>query len=76
MIRITFFRHNCIGCYYCNEVAPYRWEMNEDDGLSDLVDGERKGSVFSLVTTDDELEDNLEAERNCPSGVIRVEEIS
>ena len=72
MIRITFHRAKCIGCYYCNEVAPYRWEMDEDDGKSSLIDAEENRDMFSLIISDDEYEDNLEASVQCPVGVIDV----
>ncbi len=72
MIRITFQRTKCIGCYYCNEVAPYRWDIDEEDGKSLLVDAEENREIYSLVISDDEYEDNLEASIQCPTGVINV----
>lgn len=72
MIRITFQRNKCIGCYYCNEIAPYRWDIDEDDGKSLLIDSEENRDFFTLVISDDEYEDNLEASVQCPVGVINV----
>lgn len=75
MIRITFQRSKCIGCYYCNEVAPYRWTIDEDDGRSSLIESEEKNEIYSLVISDDEFEDNLEASNQCPVGIIQVKKI-
>ncbi|OQX99014.1 MAG: ferredoxin [Bacteroidetes bacterium 4572_117] len=73
MIRITHHKTNCIGCGYCHEVAPYRWQMNENDGKSDLVGAVGKKEIYTLVVADDEFEDNKEAEELCPVKIIRVE---
>lgn len=75
MVRIQFYRTQCIGCYYCNEVAPQRWKMDEEDGLATLVDAEDNGHCHQLITTDDEYNEQLEVEYNCPSGAIRVEPV-
>lgn len=75
MIRIEFRREKCIGCYYCNEVAPYRWDIDEEDGRSLLIDSEEKNSIHSLVISDDEYEDNMEAALQCPMGIIDVNKL-
>ena len=77
MIKITFNRSRCIGCYYCNEVAPYRWDIDEDDGRSVLMDGDDNNGneIYTAITADDEQLDNEEAAMQCPTGIIRVEEI-
>lgn len=77
MIRITFQRSKCIGCYYCNEVAPYRWDIDEDDGRSILLDSEErsKDEIYTVITSDDEQLDNEEAAMQCPTGIIKVESI-
>jgi len=75
MIRITHHRTNCIGCGYCNEVAPYRWHMNDKDGKSDLVAAAGKKEIYTAVVADDEWEDNQEAAELCPVKIIRVEKV-
>ncbi len=75
MIRITHHRTNCIGCGYCNEVAPYRWHMNDKDGKSDLVAASGKKEIYTAVVADDEWEDNQEAAELCPVKIIRVEKV-
>lgn len=73
MIQITFYRHKCIGCGSCIEVAPSRWEMSDVDGKSVLLEGKQKKEFCHLKTTDDEFEENMEAANLCPVNIIRVE---
>ena len=73
MIRITHYRKKCIGCGYCVEVAPYRWQMNKDDGKSDLITAKNKKGFYNVVVADDEYEDNKEAAELCPVKIIKVE---
>ncbi|MCF6242439.1 MAG: ferredoxin [Bacteroidales bacterium] len=75
MIRITHHRINCIGCGYCNEVAPYRWHMNDKDGKSNLVAASGKKEIYTIVVADDEWEDNKEAAELCPVKIIKVEKV-
>ncbi len=73
MVRIIHHRIRCIGCNYCIEAAPYRWVMDDADGKSILVDAVEKRGIYTLVTSDDEYTDNLEAAELCPVKVIRIE---
>ena len=75
MIRITHQRPKCIGCNYCAEVAPFRWEMDETDGKCNLRDGKMKRDMVTVIAPDDEWDDNQEAARCCPVNIIRVERI-
>ncbi len=75
MIRITHFRAKCIGCNYCVEVAPYRWEMDETDGKCNLIDAKQKKGIFNTITSDDEYEANVEAAELCPVNIIKVKKI-
>lgn len=75
MIRITHFRTNCIGCNYCVEVAPYRWEMDNSDGKSNLLSAKVKKGIYISIVGNDEYEDNLEAADLCPVNIIKVEKI-
>ncbi len=75
MLRIYHHRIKCIGCNYCVEAAPYRWEMNSTDGKSNLKDATEKKGFYIVLVSDDELEDNLEAAEICPVNIIRVEKI-
>ena len=75
MIRIIHHRNKCIGCNYCIEAAPNTWAMNEQDGKATLKEAKRKKDFYILVTGDDELRDNIEAQNLCPVKIIRVEQI-
>ncbi len=75
MIRITHHREKCIGCFYCAEVAPSRWTMDENDGKSLLKESSQKRGFYITVTSDDELEANTEAANVCPVNIIKVVKI-
>lgn len=73
MVRITHHRIKCIGCGYCEEMAPFRWKMNGKDGKSDLIDSKGKKEIYTLQVMDDEFEANFEAAEACPVNIIKVE---
>ncbi len=75
MVRITHYRYKCIGCAYCVEIAPYRWEMNEDDGKSDLIDSVEKNEIQTIVVDDSEYDDNEQIAQLCPAKCIKVEKL-
>ena len=75
MLRITHHREKCIGCGYCVEVAPYRWQMNANDGKSDLISAKNKKGFYNLSVADDEYKNNKEAAELCPVKIIKVEKI-
>ncbi len=73
MVRITHYRYKCIGCAYCVEVAPDFWEMNEQDGKSDLISANTKNQIQVLLTDDLAWEQNRQAADVCPVSCIKVE---
>ena len=75
MIRITHYKYKCIGCAYCVEVAPSRWQMNQEDGKSDLIGATERNEVQTVIVDDTEYEENLEAAQVCPAKCIKVEKI-
>ncbi|MFN8256881.1 MAG: ferredoxin [Bacteroidales bacterium] len=75
MVRISHHRIRCIGCGYCEEVAPFRWKMNGNNGKSDLIGGVVKKDFVIATVSDDELLANEEAADLCPVKIIRVEKI-
>jgi len=75
MIRITHYRYKCIGCAYCEEVAPQRWQMNELDGKSDLLESTEKKEIQTAIVDENEYEENLQAAELCPVKCIKVERI-
>ena len=75
MVRITHYRYKCIGCAYCAEIAPYRWEMSEEDGKSNLIDSVEKNGVQTIIVDDFEYEDNIQVAQLCPAKCIKVEKV-
>ena len=75
MIRVTHHRIKCIGCGYCEEVAPFRWQMDGTDGKSTLVGANGKRDIYTIQVMDDEFEANIEAADACPINIIRVEKL-
>lgn len=73
MIRIIHQRPKCIGCNYCVEVAPSRWQMDETDGKCNLLESTEKKNIYIAIAGDDEYEENLEAAKICPVKIIKVE---
>jgi ferredoxin len=75
MIRIVQQREKCIGCNACVEAADYRWRISRKDGKCTLVGGVNKKGFYSLLTGDDEYEDNVTAAKHCPVNIIKVEQL-
>ncbi len=75
MIRITHHRGKCIGCNYCMEVAPGRWEADLGDGKINLLESVQKRGIYIAIVGDDEYDANKEASKICPVNIIRVEKV-
>jgi ferredoxin len=75
MIRITHHRIKCIGCGYCEDRAPYRWQIDNVDGKAKLYGSVEKKGIYTCRASDDELQINLEAAQICPVKIIRVDRI-
>lgn len=75
MVRIVQQRAKCIGCNACVEAAMYRWRLSRKDGKCTLIGASEKKGFFSVVVSDDELEDNVSAAKHCPVNIIKVERI-
>jgi ferredoxin len=72
-MRITYFRKKCIGCNYCVEVCPERWQMSKRDGKCVLIGGKPKGDVYRIDVGEHERERNERAAQVCPTKVIRIQ---
>ncbi len=72
MIKIIHHRHKCIGCNSCVESAPDHWVMSKKDGKSMLKKSLQKGNYYILELPEWEYESQMEAARNCPVNIIRV----
>ena len=73
MLIISLQRGKCIGCNFCQEVAPEQFRMSKKDGKAVLLNArDRKG--FHTVKLHDEtfFEANLKAQESCPSKIIQV----
>ena len=73
MVRVSHQREKCIGCGYCEEIAPYRWKMNQKDGKSDLLESKSKKGFYSLVVGDDEFSELMRSASVCPVRIIKVQ---
>ncbi|HAC14738.1 MAG TPA: ferredoxin [Bacteroidetes bacterium] len=71
-MKILFHRAKCIGCNYCVEVAPQRWQMSKRDGKSVLLGGNPKGNMIQVEVGETERESNIKAAELCPVKVIRI----
>lgn len=76
MIIISLQREKCIGCNYCEEVAPEHFGMSETDGKAILKNSVNKKGFHILKHHDESLwEAGKEAEHNCPAKIIRVKRV-
>jgi ferredoxin len=54
-------------------LSPKTWQMNDEDGKSDLANAKWKGDEFMVSTIDEnEYEENKKAADACPVNIIRV----
>lgn len=72
-IRIIHYRQKCIGCNACVEAAEQRWRMSKKDGKSVLIGAKEKKGIYTVIVNGQEYESNLEAAKNCPVNIIKVE---
>lgn len=70
---IQFLRNKCIGCNYCVEAAPERWQMSKRDGKCVLLGGKKKGNMYQVRVGEHERESNELAADVCPVDVIRIQ---
>jgi ferredoxin len=71
-MRILFQREKCIGCNYCVEQAPERWQMSKRDGKSVLIGGKLKGNMVQVEVGEAERDVNTRAAEVCPVKIIRL----
>ena len=68
---VTHYREKCIACGACVLEAPQTWSFDED-GLSTLAGSQQKGQFWVGNIGEEDLEENKNAERNCPVHIIKV----
>ncbi|TAL57375.1 MAG: ferredoxin [Bacteroidetes bacterium] len=76
MIRIYHYRQKCIGCNACVEAKKDRWRMSRKDGKSTLVGGKNTKGIYRTEIENDEYKSIMEAEKNCPVKIIKIEKLS
>ncbi len=73
MLIITLQRSKCIGCNYCQEIAPEQYRMSKKDGKANLLNSRNRKGFHTVKLTDASLiESNLKAAEACPSKIIKV----
>jgi len=71
--RIEHDRPNCIGCAACVTLAPHFWEMNPDDGKSDIKNSKKDERDWEILDIEKEdFESNKDAADACPVNVIHI----
>jgi len=73
-MRITYYRFKCIGCNYCVEAWPERWQMSKRDGKCVLIGAKKKGNVHQVEVGEYEREYNERAADVCPVNIIRIDQ--
>ena len=63
--KITLDREGCVGDAICTALCSENWYMNSDG----------KASFRKEIIEESELNCNSEAEKSCPTGVIRISRI-
>jgi ferredoxin len=72
MPKIIHYRNKCIGCNSCVEHSSAHWKISPEDGKSDLLDSKEKKGIFMKDISQDEVEINELAQRDCPVRIIKV----
>ena len=76
MVVVTLQRKKCIGCNYCEELAPGQFKMSKKDGKSVLLHSVEKKGFFTLKTQDVTiLQPCEEAAKAWPVNIITVKNV-
>ena len=71
MVIVTLQRNKCIGCNYCEEMAPEHFRMSKKDGKTVLLHSLEKKGFFTLKSADNSIIENCkQAEKACPVKII------
>lgn len=71
--KIEHDRANCIKCGACAAAAPDFWEMNEQDGFSDLKASTKRDDGWEEREIEEkDFEVNKQAADACPVNVIHI----
>lgn len=71
MVIVTLQRAKCIGCNYCEELAPASFKMSKKDGKAVLLNALEKKGFHTIKSLDETIfySCNLAA-KACPSKII------
>ena len=73
MVVITLQRKKCIGCNYCVELAPAKFQMSKKDGKAVLLHSKEKKGFYTLKSLDDSMLDKaIKAKEVCPVKIRSV----
>ncbi len=76
MVIVTLQRKKCIGCNYCEELAPVQFKMSKKDGKSVLLHSLEKKGFYTLKSADSSIfEPCKEAAKACPVNIITVKNV-
>ena len=72
-IKIIHYRDKCIGCNTCIEHSPSNWEIDDNDGKSNLIGSkETKKGIFMKEIFESEFQENQYASEDCPVKIIKI----
>jgi ferredoxin len=75
MVIVTLQRNKCIGCNYCVELAPDRFQMSKKDGKTVLLKSLDRKGFFTLKDPDHTIAEGCyNAAKACPVNIIVVKE--
>ena len=71
--EITHDRPNCIGCGACAVICSSSWEMEDNDGKSNLKGAKKNDDGTEAKDIEEkDFEKNKEAADACPGNVIHI----
>ncbi|MBS3128362.1 ferredoxin [Candidatus Woesearchaeota archaeon] len=70
--QIQHDRPNCIACGVCESIAPEFWEMDKNDGKSNLKACKKVGHEEHRDIDEHTFEENREAADRCPVNIIHI----
>lgn len=72
MAQVIHYRAKCIGCNACVEIAFDHWRMSKKDGKATLLKAKSKKGIYTITISEDEVEANVLAAKNCPPKIIKI----
>ncbi len=73
MIKIIYYKDKCIGCFYCVDIDPENWSIDDKEGKSFLIDSVEKNGIFIKKIADFDYQINKQVADSCPVNAIKIE---